>query len=60
MSRAMTMMLSPSTLAIASGDAKGNVVRLRSAMSDEPFDWLGLPGRLNVVDGAPSFRLDSA
>ncbi|MBA2609377.1 MAG: hypothetical protein H0U92_10585 [Actinobacteria bacterium] len=47
-------------IAIASGDAKGNVVRLRSSMPDEPVHWLGMPGRLKVVDGTPSFRLDSA
>ena len=46
-------------LAIASGVAKGNTIRLRSAMQDEPLDWLGVPGTLLVVDGAPSFRLDS-
>lgn len=47
-------------LAISSGTAKGNVVRLRSAMDEEPIDWLGLPGRLQVVDGVPRFRLESA
>lgn len=47
-------------IAIASGAAKGSVVQLRSAMKDEPLDWLGLPGRLKVVDGAPSFRLDAS
>ncbi|MEY2424868.1 MAG: hypothetical protein QOI61_440 [Actinomycetota bacterium] len=45
-------------LAIASGVAKGNTIRLRSAMENEPLDWLGLPGTLRVVDGAPSFRLE--
>jgi len=47
-------------IAIASGVAKGNVVRLRSSMTDEPVDWLGLPGRLKVVDGVPGFRLEPA
>jgi hypothetical protein len=47
-------------LAIASGAAKGDTVRLRSALADEPLDWLGVPGTLRVVDGAPSFRLESA
>jgi hypothetical protein len=37
-------------LAIASGVAKGNTIRLRSAMQNEPLDWLGLPGTLRVVD----------
>lgn len=46
-------------IAIASGDAKGNVVRLQGAMKDEPIHWLGLPGQLKVVDGVPAFRLDS-
>jgi hypothetical protein len=45
-------------LAISSGDAKGHVVRLRVAMNDEPIHWLGLPGRLRVTDGVPTFRLD--
>lgn len=47
-------------LAIASGVAKGNTIHLRSGMQDEPLDWLGVPGTLRVVDGAPSFRLDIA
>lgn len=47
-------------LAIATGAQKGNVIRLRSAMNDEPIHWLGLPGTLRVVDGAPSFRLEPA
>jgi hypothetical protein len=47
-------------LAIASGIAKGNTIRLRSVMEQEPLDWLGLPGTLRVTDGAPSFRLESA
>jgi hypothetical protein len=46
-------------LTIASGVAKGNTIRLRSAMQDEPLDWLGVPGTLHVVDGAPRFRLDN-
>jgi hypothetical protein len=46
-------------LAISAGPAKGNTISLRSAMSDEPIEWLGLPGTLRVVDGAPSFRLDT-
>ena len=47
-------------LAIASGAAKGNTIHLRSAMPDEPLDWLGIPGTLRVVDGAPSFRLENS
>ncbi len=47
-------------LAIATGVAKGNTVRLRSAMQDEPLDWLGVPGTLHVVDGVPRFRLETA
>jgi len=47
-------------LAISSGDAKGHVVRLRSAMDDEPLHWLGLPGHLRVTDGVPSFRFDGS
>ena len=46
-------------LAIAAGVAKGNTIRLRSAMKEEPLDWLGVPGTLRVVDGAPSFRLEA-
>jgi len=46
-------------LAISSGPSKGDVVRLRSAMTDEPIDWLALPGRLRVTHGTPAFRLDS-
>jgi hypothetical protein len=45
-------------LAIASGASKGHTVRLRSAMQDEPLDWLGLPGTLHVVAGVPRFRLE--
>ena len=47
-------------LAIATGAAKGNTVRLRSAMQDEPLEWLGLPGTLHVIDGVPRFRLESS
>lgn len=47
-------------LAIATGAQKGNVIRLRSAMKDEPVHWLGLPGTLRVADGVPSFRLDAS
>ncbi|HVV36454.1 MAG TPA: hypothetical protein VHC63_07595 [Acidimicrobiales bacterium] len=47
-------------LAIASGAAKGHTVRLRSAMQDEPIEWLGLPGMLHVVEGVPRFRLETA
>ena len=46
-------------LAIASGASKGHTIRLRTAMHDEPLDWLGLPGTLHVVDGVPRFRLDT-
>lgn len=46
-------------LAIATGAAKGSTIRLRSAMTDEPLAWLGMPGTLRVTDGAPNFRLDS-
>ncbi len=45
-------------LAIATGEAKGSVVRLRNNMEQEPIDWLGLPGHLRVEDGVPLFRLD--
>lgn len=45
-------------LAIATGDAKGSVVRLRNDMDEEPVDWLGLPGHLRVEDNVPMFRLD--
>jgi hypothetical protein len=45
-------------LAIAAGEHKGDVIRLRSAMTRDPIDWLALPGRLKVVDGVPAFRLD--
>lgn len=44
-------------LAIATGAMKGNVVRLRNDMEEEPIDWLGLPGELRVEDGVPMFRL---
>jgi hypothetical protein len=47
-------------LAIASGAFKGHTVALRSAMQDEPLDWLGAPGTLHVVDGTPRFRLEDA
>lgn len=47
-------------LAIASGASKGDTVRLRTAMQDEPLDWLGLPGTLRVVEGVPRFRLEDA
>jgi hypothetical protein len=47
-------------LAIATGASKGRTIRLRSAMQDEPLDWLGLPGMLHVVEGVPRFRLESA
>ncbi|HUR77589.1 MAG TPA: hypothetical protein VMZ22_06565 [Acidimicrobiales bacterium] len=47
-------------LAIASGPAKGNAIRLRSAMQDEPPDWLGRPGTLHVVNGTPKFRLEAS
>ncbi len=47
-------------LAIAAGGAKGDTIHLRSEMQSEPLDWLGLPGTLRVLNGAPSFRLDSA
>ena len=47
-------------VAIASGAAKGTTIRLRSAMQHEPLDWLGMPGTLHVVDGAPRFRLDDS
>ncbi|MEY2419304.1 MAG: hypothetical protein QOG90_1984 [Actinomycetota bacterium] len=47
-------------LAIATGASKGQTIRLRGAMKDEPLDWLGLPGTLHVVEGVPRFRLDSA
>ena len=46
-------------LAIASGVAKGHTVHLRSAMQDEPLEWLGVPGTLRVVDGVPRFRLEA-
>ena len=46
-------------LAIAVGASKGHTVRLRSAMRDEPLEWLGLPGTLHVADGVPKFRLES-
>ena len=45
-------------LAIASGNAKGHTIALRSALQAEPLDWLGLPGTLKVVNGVPRFRLD--
>jgi hypothetical protein len=45
-------------LAIASGEHRGDVIRLSSAMTRDPIDWLGLPGTLKVVDGVPAFRLD--
>ena len=45
-------------LAIATGALKGDVVRLRNPMDEEPIDWLGLPGQLRVEDGVPLFRLD--
>jgi hypothetical protein len=47
-------------LAIATGASKGHTIRLRSAMQDEPLDWLGLPGTLRVIEGVPRFRLESA
>ena len=46
-------------LAISSGASKGDVVRLRTAMRDEPVHWLGMPGHLRVTDGTPAFRLES-
>ena len=46
-------------LAIATGASKGHTIRLRSAMQDEPLDWLGLPGMLHVVEGVPRFRLEA-
>jgi hypothetical protein len=46
-------------LAIATGAAKGHTIRLRSAMQDEPLEWLGVPGTLRIVEGVPRFRLDS-
>lgn len=45
-------------LAIAIGALKGDVIRLRNAMDEEPLEWLGLPGQLRVEDGVPLFRLD--
>jgi hypothetical protein len=47
-------------LAIATGVAKGHTIRLRSALQDEPLEWLGLPGMLRVVEGVPRFRLESS
>ena len=46
-------------LAIATGASKGHTVRLRSAMQDEPLEWLGVPGTLHVLDGVPRFRLEA-
>ncbi|MEY2419134.1 MAG: hypothetical protein QOG90_1814 [Actinomycetota bacterium] len=46
-------------LAIATGASKGQTIRLRGAMKDEPLEWLGLPGTLQVVAGVPRFRLEA-
>jgi hypothetical protein len=47
-------------VAISRGEHKGEVVQLRTTLNDEPLEWLGVPGSLRVVNGAPEFRLDDS
>ena len=46
-------------LTIIAGDAKGEVVTLRSAdLAGDPLDLLGVPATLTVTDGRPSVRFE--
>jgi len=46
-------------LTIIAGDAKGEVVTLRSAdLAGDPLDLLGVPATLTVAGGAPSVRFE--
>lgn len=47
-------------LTVVAGEHKGEVVAVAAVgMTGEVFELLGMPGRLEVADGTPSFRLDS-
>jgi hypothetical protein len=47
-------------LTILAGDHKGEVVTVHATgLRGNEFDLIGMPGTLQVVDGAPDFRVDT-
>jgi hypothetical protein len=47
-------------LTILAGDHKGELVTVHATgLRGGEFDLIGMPGTLQVVDGAPGFRVDA-